>query len=120
MDGIATARNAAIVAFGAGVFLGAADFAADAERAKARKEAGVGALLFEDDYPIRYWDHWLAPRRRRLFAATMPADPEAPLAAPRDLQPDVETLTFEETGIALAPDGSFLVAGRNNVWPHRR
>ena len=115
VDRLATARAAVVVAFGAAMFPGAADFAADAERGKARKEAGVGALLFEDDYPIRHWDHWLAPRRRRLFAATLAADPEAPLPAPRDVQPDVETLTFEETGIALSPDGGTLVAARNDA-----
>jgi hypothetical protein len=48
----------------------------DAARAKARTDAKVGALLFED-YPIRFWDHWLAPRRQRFFAAPLPADPEA-------------------------------------------
>ncbi len=112
VDGLAVARNAAVVAFGAAMFPGAADFAADAGRGAARKDAGVGALLFEDDYPIRHWDHWLAPRRRRLFAAALAEDPEAPLPAPRDLQPEVDTLTFEETGIALAPDGSFIVAAR--------
>jgi dipeptidyl aminopeptidase/acylaminoacyl peptidase len=115
VDGIEAARSAPVVAFGAGVFPGAVDFAADAERAKARKDAGVGALLFEDDYPIRYWDHWLAPRRRRLFAATLPADPEAPLPAPRDLQPEVETASFEDGGIAVAPDGSFVVAARADL-----
>ena len=115
VDGMVTARSAPVVAFGAGMFPGAADIAADADRAKARKEAGVAALLFEDDYPVRHWDHWLAPRRRRLFAAPVAADPEAPLPAPRDVQPDVETLTFEDTGMALAPDGTFLVAARHDL-----
>jgi dipeptidyl aminopeptidase/acylaminoacyl peptidase len=115
VDGLATARAASVIAFGAGMFPGAPDFAADAERGKARKDAGVGALLFDDDYPVRHWDHWLAPRRRRLYAATLATEPEAPLTGPRDLQPDVETFTFEDTGIALAPDGSFLVAARNDA-----
>ena len=83
VDGVVTARSAPVVAFGARMFPGAVDVAADAERGLARKEAGVGALLFEDDYPIRHWDHWLAPRRRRLFGATLAADPEAPLRLPR-------------------------------------
>ena len=52
------------------------------------------------------------PAAAACFAATVADDPEAPLPAPRDLQPDVATLTFEETGMALAPDGSFLVAAR--------
>ena len=115
VDGVATARDAAVVAFGAGVFPGAADFAADAERGKARKDAEVGALLFENDYPVRHWDHWLAPRRRRLFVAPLADDPEAPLPAPRDVDPDVAPGTFEETGLALAPDGGVLVASRNDA-----
>ncbi len=115
MDGIAVARDASVVAFGARIFPGAADFTADANRATARREAGVTALLFEDDYPVRNWDHWLAPRRRRLFAAALDADPEAPLPAPHDVQPEVETLTFEETGFGLAPDGTILVAARQDA-----
>jgi dipeptidyl aminopeptidase/acylaminoacyl peptidase len=115
VDGLATARDAAVVAFGAGMFPGASDFAADAERGKARKDAGVGALLFENDYPVRNWDHWLGPRRRRLFTAILADDPEAPLPAPRDLEPDVAPSTFEETGFALSPDGRVLVASRTDA-----
>ncbi len=115
VDGVVAARNAPVVAFGTGVFPGAADFALDAERAKARRDAGVSALLFEGDYPVRHWDHWLAPRRRRLFSASVPADPEAPLAGLLDVERDVEAFTFEETGMALAPDGRFLVAARNDA-----
>ncbi len=115
VDGLATARDAAVVAFGAGMFPGASDFAADAERGKARKDAGVGALLFENDYPVRNWDHWLGPRRRRLFTAILADDPEAPLPAPRDLEPDVAPSTFEETGFALSPDGRVLVAARTDA-----
>jgi dipeptidyl aminopeptidase/acylaminoacyl peptidase len=114
VDGLAAARAARVVAFGAGVFPGAADFAADAERGKARKDAGVAALLFENEYPVRYWDHWLGPRRRRLFVATLADDPEAPLPAPRDVEPDVAPSTYEETGFALSSDGRTLVAARND------
>jgi dipeptidyl aminopeptidase/acylaminoacyl peptidase len=115
VDGLAVARNAQVVAFGARMFPGAADFAADAERGKARKEAAVEALLFENDYPVRHWDHWLAPRRRRLFAAALPDDPEAQLPAPRDVDPDVAPVSFEETGFGLSPDGRILVASRNDT-----
>jgi dipeptidyl aminopeptidase/acylaminoacyl peptidase len=115
VEGIAAARAAAVVAWGARVFPGAADLEADAERAKARRDAGVEALLFENDYPVRHWDHWLAPRRRRLFAAALLEDPEAPLPVPRDVEPDVEPYTYEETGLALSPDGRTLVAARNDA-----
>jgi len=113
VEGIAVARSAAVVAWGARAFPGAAA-EADAERGKARREAGVEALLFEDDYPVRHWDHWLGPRRRRPFAATLADDPEAPLPAPLDVEPDAAPSAYEETGLALTPDGRTLVAARND------
>src|ERR1019366_3288856 len=82
VDGLAVSRGAPVIAFGSGLHVGAATFAEDAERAKARREAGVTALLFEDDYPIRYWDHWLGPRRRHLLPAGPPAGPPARLLGP--------------------------------------
>lgn len=115
VSGLAVSRGAPVIAFGSGLHVGAATFAEDAERAKARREAGVTALLFEDDYPIRYWDHWLAPRRRHLFAAALPAGPEARLAKPRDLEPGASTFAFEETGADLTPDGRTVVASRNDA-----
>jgi dipeptidyl aminopeptidase/acylaminoacyl peptidase len=109
VDGVTAARNADTIAFGAGVHPAATDLADDAERAKARKEVGVGALLLES-YPIRYWDAWLAPRNRRLFAATPPAldaDPEARVE-PRDLTGDAGPAALVESGIDLSPDGRTL------------
>jgi dipeptidyl aminopeptidase/acylaminoacyl peptidase len=115
--GIATARAAQAIVFGANVQRGARDFAGDAERAKARKEAGVEALLFED-YPIRHWDHYLGPRFRRLYAATVPGG-EGRIEDPRDLDPDVTGFTFDESGADISPDGSFAVAVKRvfNVFP---
>ena len=63
---------------------GAADLAADEAIEQARKDAGVGALLFER-FPIRYWDHYLGPRDVRLFTAAHAELDEEPLAEPRDL-----------------------------------
>jgi dipeptidyl aminopeptidase/acylaminoacyl peptidase len=115
VDGLVVARQAPVVVFGSGVHVGAATFAEDAERAKARKEAGVTALLFEDDYPVRHWDHWLAPRRRHLFAADLPPGPESRLAAPRDLDPNPSTFAFEDTGADITPDGRTVIAARNDT-----
>ena len=115
VDGLVVARGAPVVSFRSGIHVGAATFADDAERAKARREAGVTALLFEDDYPIRHWDHWLAPRRRHLFAAELPPGPESRLAEPRDLAPDASTLAFEETGTDITPDGNMVIAARNDA-----
>src|SRR6202142_1906184 len=89
--GLGVPRRAPVAAFGSRLRVGAATCAEDAERAKARREAGVTALLFEDDYPVRHWDHWLAPRRH-LFVAALPAGPEARLADARDLEPGASTL----------------------------
>ena len=117
VDGIATSRASRAIAFGAMVHRGAADLAEDQRREKARRDAGVGALLFED-YPIRHWDHYLGPRHRRLFAATVP-EGEEPMSDPRDLERIVTGFTFEEGPLDIAPDGSFVVAVRRRpgVFP---
>ena len=108
--GMVAARRADAILFGANVFRGVADFPADAERAKARKDAGVAALLF-DEYPIRHWDHYLGPRVRRLFVATVPPGEDA-LGELHDLEPDVTGFTFEESGADISPDGTWVVATR--------
>ena len=117
IDGIATARSARAVAFGAMVHRGAADLTEDGAREKARKDSGVKALLFED-YPIRHWDHYLGPRYRRLFAASVPVG-EGRIVEPRDLEPEVGGFTFEDGPFDIAPDGSFVVAVRRRpgVFP---
>jgi dipeptidyl aminopeptidase/acylaminoacyl peptidase len=106
VEGVAAARNADTLAFAALVHPLATSLEDDAERMKARKDARVGALLFED-YPIRYWDHWLAPQRARLFGAELPADPEARLE-PTDLTGDPGPVFFE-TDFDISPDGRTVV-----------
>jgi len=108
IEGVAAARNAAMLAFGALVHPAATSLEDDAARTKARTDAKVGALLF-DDYPIRFWDHWLAPQRQRFFAAPMPADPEARLD-PTDVTGDVGPV-FLESDFDISPDGRTIVAG---------
>ena len=110
VDGIATARSAPAIAFGAMVHRGAADLADDAAREKARRDAGVQALLFEE-YPVRHWDHYLGPRHRRLFAATVPAG-EDRIDAPLDLEPVVGGFTLEEAAFDISADGSTVVSVR--------
>ncbi len=110
IDGIVTSRASRAIAFGAMVHRGAADLDEDEGCEKARRDAGVNALLFED-YPIRHWDHYLGPRHRRLFAAIVP-EGEARISQPRDLEPTVSGFTFEEGALDIAPDGSFVVAVR--------
>ena len=108
--GISTARAASTIVFGANVQRGARDFEGDAERTKARKDAAVEALLFEE-YPIRHWDHYLGPRHRRLYAATVPEGEER-IDRPVDLEPDVTGFTFDESDADISPDGTFVVAVR--------
>jgi hypothetical protein len=79
----------------------------------------VGALLF-DEYPIRYWDSWLAPRRRRLFTATTATTAASAAAAtagtapspdseagldPSDLTGDAGPAALVESAIDVSPDG---------------
>jgi dipeptidyl aminopeptidase/acylaminoacyl peptidase len=86
----------------------------DARRRKARKDAGVTAILHESAAPVRYWDHDLGPDGPRLrFAeigdAADDAEPEA-----RELTPD-PGLALNENSFEVAPDGSAVVAGWS-VW----
>src|SRR6188474_2650322 len=100
------ARDADTIVFNAAVFAGAADLLADRERQKARKKAGVEALLFEG-YPIRHWDKWLGPREAHLFAARLADDGET-VSAPVDLTPDAGT-GLVETDFDVTPDGKLAV-----------
>jgi dipeptidyl aminopeptidase/acylaminoacyl peptidase len=114
IDDIRISRGGKAVALAAGLFPEVADLAADAERAKARKDAGVEALLF-DSFPIRHWDHYLGPRHRHVFAATLGvAAEESILDTPRDLVPDVAQ-RFEEMGFDVTPDGTSVVVALQSL-----
>ncbi len=106
IEGVAAARNADVLAFGANLHPLAKDLQDDAKRTKARKEAKVGALLFED-YPIRYWDHWLLPQRQRIFAAPVPAADNARLKS-KDLTGDPGP-AFLEADFDTSPDGKTVI-----------
>ena len=105
------ARDADVVVFGADRWPGAETDAADAERAKNRKDKGVQAQLF-DRYPIRFWDHYLASATPRLFAGSAPAGADAGVTDIRDITSDAGTalLGVDDTEFDLAPDGSFVVS----------
>jgi dipeptidyl aminopeptidase/acylaminoacyl peptidase len=96
---IAVARDAGTVVFAAATLPGAADD--DAELRKARKDAGVTAILHES-YPIRYWDHDLGPAEPRLYVL----DEDGP----RDLTPQPGR-ALDEQSFAVAPDGRTVVTG---------
>jgi dipeptidyl aminopeptidase/acylaminoacyl peptidase len=94
-------------------FPGALDAAADEERRKQRKEAGVSAILHEG-YPVRFWDHDLGPASPHVFwAGQLPGDLDAgdtpePVAL-RDLTPDAFPPDRTGEDLALSPDGTLLV-----------
>jgi len=117
VQGVAVARDAGTVAFAAAMFPGTADAAADEVREKARTDAGVAAQLF-DEYPIRYWDHYLGPRQRRLFAAAAPGD-DGRLTDARDLTPEPGR-HLDQTSFDIAPGGATVVTGwRRDGRRHR-
>src|SRR6202012_4964499 len=80
------------------------DAAGDEQRRKARKDAGVSAILHET-LPVRYWDHDLGPAGDRLFALDRAGE-----AGPRDLTPDAGQALTEQAA-ALSPDGSTVATG---------
>ncbi len=108
VDAVKAARDAEVIAFSAAVHPGSGDFGADAEREKARKDAGVQAQLFES-FPIRRWDHYLGPRELHLFAPDVPPG-EARIDAAKDLTPEARH-GLAEIGFDLSPDGATVVTG---------
>ncbi|HEX4813643.1 MAG TPA: alpha/beta fold hydrolase [Nonomuraea sp.] len=101
--GIGAVRTAGdVVVFAADVLDGEA--AAEEEKRKARKEAGISAILHEGS-PVRYWDRDLGPGRTRLFAARLGA---ARLEDVRDLTPDAGD-ALREAAFELTPGGAAVV-----------
>ena len=109
IDAFAVARQAGTVVLAAEVFDGAATAEADAEREKARREAGVAALLLEG-YPFRFWDRFLAPRMRHLQVLGPLSPAGSSSEPPRDLTPDPGR-RLVEVGFDVTPDGSTVVTG---------
>ena len=110
VDGLAVARESGTVVLGVGAYPGTANLEEDADKHKARKEAGVKAQLFES-YPIRFWDHYIGPRDRRLFRFPPPAADETPV----HLEPvlDGTGQHLDEVDFDVTPDGATVVTGWN-------
>ena len=110
IETVVTARDSGTIVLATASFPGVATPEEDEERAKAREEAGVRAQLFEQ-YPIRYWDHYLGPRERRLLvAAPPPEDSEVRLEELRPITPDAQR-HLDQTSFDVTPDGATVVAG---------
>jgi dipeptidyl aminopeptidase/acylaminoacyl peptidase len=109
VEAVAVARESGSVVFAAGTHPGTENWKEDAEREKARKDAEVSAQLFEE-YPIRFWDHYLGPRERHLQLIPAPAG-EDRAAASRDLIPSPDR-SLDLAAFDITPDGSTVVTGR--------
>ncbi|MEU8357564.1 alpha/beta fold hydrolase [Nonomuraea sp. NPDC048882] len=109
--GIGAVRTAGdVVVFSSDVLDG--EEAAEQDKRKARKDAGISAILHEG-YPVRYWDHDLGPGRPRLFAARLGADR---LEDVRDLTPDAGE-ALREGGFELTPDGATVITTWREFLP---
>jgi dipeptidyl aminopeptidase/acylaminoacyl peptidase len=108
VDGLAVARHSGAVVLGVGAYPGTATLEEDADKHKARKEAGVAAQLFES-YPIRYWDHYLGPRERRLYLAPPFADSHEDGLGDLALLVGGADHRLDDVSFDLTPDGSTLV-----------
>jgi dipeptidyl aminopeptidase/acylaminoacyl peptidase len=109
VEAVAVARESGSVVFAAGTHPGTENWKEDAGREKARKDAEVSAQLFEE-YPIRFWDHYLGPRERHLQLIPAPAG-EDRAAASRDLIPSPDR-SLDLAAFDITPDGSTVVTGR--------
>ena len=108
VSNVAVAAGTGDVAFVAGLHPGQRDDEADAAHRKARKDAGVTALLHET-YPVRYWDHDLGPVWPHVhFLGAIPDEGES--AAVRDLTPTAGLATGESSDdIDISADGRQVV-----------
>jgi dipeptidyl aminopeptidase/acylaminoacyl peptidase len=125
--GVETAANAPAVVVTAPVLRG--DAAEEEGRRKARKDAGVTAVLHET-LPVRFWDHDLGPDDLRLFTVPIGRDggsgsdsenPDRKDEAPGDLTPDADRALADQA-VALSPDGRTAATGwwqwRDGVQTH--
>jgi dipeptidyl aminopeptidase/acylaminoacyl peptidase len=119
---IAAARAAGAIVFVAPWLDGASGADDDAKRRKARKDAGVTAILHQSG-PVRYWDHDLGPDCPRLLVADVtsawPADAGASttdeaVVEPRDLTPDPGR-ALDEQAFDISPGGELVATGWS-VW----
>ena len=94
---------------GSAMLPGSTDAADDEGRRRARKDAGVSAIL-HSGYPVRFWDHDLGPDRTRLVVGAQPVDaddPDEPLEL-RDLTGHVGA-ALDEASWHLSADGRTAV-----------
>jgi dipeptidyl aminopeptidase/acylaminoacyl peptidase len=99
-----TPRGTVAVVFAALTLDGAEGDDEDLRRRKARKDAGVTAILHESG-PVRYWDHDLGPDSPRLRLGEVDG---AETLETRDLTPDPGR-ALDENSFEATPDGTAVV-----------
>lgn len=114
---IAAAKASAVVVV-AEVLAGSTDEPNDEERRKARKEAGVAAIL-HTGYPVRHWDSDLGPAEPRYFLVEEDAQAETePLTVDDEPRLTLRSITGDfGSGLRnatprISPDGTFLVTSQ--------
>jgi dipeptidyl aminopeptidase/acylaminoacyl peptidase len=114
IDAVAVAERSGTVACYVPTFPRATDWDDDQRRGDERREKEIGARLFET-YPIRWWDRYLGPRRRRIAVGTLSAGGGQARLNLCDLTPDAGE-DLEECDLAITPDGGTVITtwrGRN-------
>ena len=112
VDGLAVARDAGTLVLGVGAYPGTATIEEDADKHKARKDAGITAQLFET-YPIRFWDHYIGPRDRRLYRMAPPSAGDDDARAELEPVLDGTGQHLDHVDFDVTPDGATLVTGWN-------
>ncbi|MHB8510325.1 MAG: S9 family peptidase [Candidatus Dormibacteria bacterium] len=103
---IRAARTGSRIAYMALAYTDAAQDDRNDAREKARRDAGISAVLVED-YPIRFWDHTLGPQYNRLVVADVG---DAGLDQVHVVDPGSgDSLALNEMSFDLSPDGMTLV-----------
>ncbi|KRF09116.1 peptidase S9 [Arthrobacter sp. Soil782] len=121
VQSVLAAAEADAVVVVAEVLAGSTDEADDEERRKARKDAGVAAIL-HTGYPVRHWDADLGPAEPRYFLVE-PGEPGKPGEAGKITLDDEPSVTLRNVtgGIGsalrnasprLSPDGTFLLTAQ--------
>ena len=105
---LAVARDSGEVVFVAALLPGTDGVEEDERRRKARKEAGVTAILHET-HPVRDWDHDVGPDEWHVLAGGRVPPGDGRLATVRDLRPAPEGRVLE--GLAVSPDGGTVAVG---------
>jgi dipeptidyl aminopeptidase/acylaminoacyl peptidase len=105
---LAVARDSGDVVFLASALPGTTGPEDDERRRRARKEAGVTAILHET-HPVRHWDHDLGPDELHVLAGGPVPIGDGRLTSVRDLVPTPEGRVRE--GLAISPDGGTVAVG---------